>query len=358
MSIHRGRLRTLTVVLLGLALILGCSTDHILGPSGQTASNGLDLSADPLHIVIDTRDPATPTDPNHGNEQYGQSVLLVLATDPDSGKVQPNHPVTLTASAGLLDSQGAQLMTDTTGKVTDTLRVYVSDPDTIHVTVTDGTRTTTIDVTKFVEGPPVADAGPDQTVQCSGEVTLDGSASSDPDNDITLYEWFEHFGTPEQVSLGQGKTVAVTLPVGEHLITLRVTDAEGDTSTDEVVVTVEDTEPPILNLSVTPSSLWPPNHKMVHVTVTPNIDECGTSTVTLESVTSNEPDNSQGDGNTSNDIQGAEEGSADYDFDLRAERSGPGSGRVYTITYRIVDDAGLTTTATTHVVVPHDQGKK
>jgi hypothetical protein len=258
----------------------------------------------------------------------------------------------------VLASQGTPLVTDTTGQVTDTLRVFESDPDTIHVTVTDGTRTTTIDVTKIVLGPPVANAGPDQVVQCSGEVTLDASASTDPDNDITLYQWFEHFGLPEQVLLGEGKSVDVNLPVGEHVITLRVTDAVGDTSTDEVEVTVEDTEAPILNLSVTPSSLWPPNHKMVHVTVTPNVDECGSSTVILESVTSNEPDNGQGDGNTSGDIQGVEEGTADFGFDLRAERSGGGSGRVYTITYSVVDAGGLTTTATTHVVVPHDQGKK
>lgn len=357
MSAHRVRLRILTVVLLGLALIFGCSKDNILGVSRQDESNGLNLSATPTHIVIDTRDPNTPTDPNHGNERYGQSVLLVVATDPDSSKPQPLLPITLTVSAGVLASQGT-LTTDTTGKVTDTLRVFQSDPDTIHVTVSDGTRTTTIDVTKIVLGPPVANAGPDQVVQCGEEVTLDGSASTDPDNDIALYEWFEHFEQPEQVLLGTGESIEITLPAGEHVITLRVMDAVGDTSIDEVVVNVEDAEPPILNLSVSPSRLWPPNHKMVHVTVTPNVDECGSSTVTLESVTSNEPDNGQGDGNTSNDIQGVEEGTADFGFDLRAERSGGGSGRVYTILYRIVDEAGLETTATTRVVVPHDQGKK
>ena len=367
---HRAGLRSVSLALLGLALTFGCSTDHrantgqrLLGVSGlhATAENGLTLTADPMTIVIDPNNPETPTDPNHGNERYGRSVLHVAATDAN-GAPQPLLEVTFATSAGVLTSGAEPLKTDAAGLVTDTLTVYESDPDLIHVSVTDGTRLTKLDVTKIVAAPPVANAGPDQTVPCTGgasaQVTLDAGASTDPNNDITLYEWFEHFGTPEQVLLDKGKSVEVVLPLGEHVITLRVTDATGNTSTDEVVVNVVDTSPPVVELNVTPSSLWPPNHKLVHVTATVDVHECQPFTVTLESVTSNEPDNGQGDGDTSGDIQGADLGNADYDFDLRAERAGGGSGRVYTITYRIVDAGGLATTATAHVSVPHDQGKR
>ncbi len=55
---------------------------------------------------------------------------------------------------------------------------------------------------------------------------------------------------------------------------------------------------------------------------------------------------------TVNDIQDVELGSLDVEFGLRAERSGAGDGRVYTVVYRAVDDAGNQTTATSFVTVP------
>jgi endo-1,4-beta-xylanase len=57
----------------------------------------------------------------------------------------------------------------------------------------------------------------------------------------------------------------------------------------------------------------------------------------------------------SNDIQEAAFGTDDREFLLRAERSGLGNGRVYTITYQAKDASGNTTVASTQVVVPHDR---
>lgn len=45
----------------------------------------------------------------------------------------------------------------------------------------------------------------------------------------------------------------------------------------------------------------------------------------------------------------------DTSFSLRAARSGAGSGRIYTITYTVTDQAGNETVAVTQVNVPHDQ---
>ncbi len=76
--------------------------------------------------------------------------------------------------------------------------------------------------------------------------------------------------------------------------------------------------------------------------------------MSLVSVTSNEPDNGKGDGNTVDDIVVVD----DFKYMLRAERSGGGSGRIYTITYLATDSCDNSATATTTVTVPHSKGKK
>ena len=85
---------------------------------------------------------------------------------------------------------------------------------------------------------PVADAGPDQTVPDSDDsgsesVTLDGSGSSDPDGSISSYEWSE-----DGTQIATGATPTVNLATGSHTITLKVTDNEGATDSDDVVITV------------------------------------------------------------------------------------------------------------------------
>jgi hypothetical protein len=90
-----------------------------------------------------------------------------------------------------------------------------------------------------VNAPPVANAGADQTVtDDDGDgvalVTLDGSASSDPDGTIVSYEWRE--GT---TVIGFGATLSVWLPVGAHTLTLEVKDDAGASGTDSAVVTVK-----------------------------------------------------------------------------------------------------------------------
>ena len=114
--------------------------------------------------------------------------------------------------------------------------------------------------------------------------------------------------------------------------------------------------PPSISMSLSPSALWPPNHKLVdiHATVTIAADD-DTPSIKLLSITSSEPDNGLGDGDKPNDIQEATFGTADFDFKLRAERSGTGQGRKYTITYEVTDSWGNRAQAKGNVLVPHDQ---
>jgi len=204
--------------------------------------------------------------------------------------------------------------------------------------------------------PPVANAGPDQVIElasCDGaEADLDGSASADPDGDALTYIWTWDGGSAE------GPNPVVSLPVGTTVITLDVDDGKGATSSDTVKVSINDTTAAALNVSVSPSVLWPPNHRMVKVTpkVTVN-DICVPKTkVELLSVTSSEPDiNVQG-------LDGAQKSRGDYPNDivinpdgtisLRAERSEFGNGRIYSITFVATDLSGNKTTGTAQVVVP------
>ena len=117
-----------------------------------------------------------------------------------------------------------------------------------------------------------------------------------------------------------------------------------------------DTEPPtISSVTASPNVLWPANHKMVPVTVTVvAFDNTEVTSCRILSVTSSEPDNGLGDGDTAFDIQTT----GDLSLLLRAERSGKGNGRTYTITVKCQDEVGNASTGTVTVTVPRDQGKK
>jgi len=85
--------------------------------------------------------------------------------------------------------------------------------------------------------PPVADAGPDQTVTDADNdgvatVTLDGSASTD-DGSIVSYQWHEG-----EIPVGSGQFPVLDLGVWQHVLTLTVTDDDGLTDIDTVTIEV------------------------------------------------------------------------------------------------------------------------
>jgi hypothetical protein len=151
-------------------------------------------------------------------------------------------------------------------------------------------------------------------------------------------------------------TVRLPAGGGNHIVVLAV-DASGNRSSAVVNVTVNDAEPPQLTLTASPAVLWPPNHKLVPVTITvtatDNVDQA--PLIQLVSVTSSEPDSGTENGDEPGDIQGAALGTDDRSVLLRAERYGNGPGRTYTLTYRATDRAGNVTERQVTVVVPHDQ---
>jgi hypothetical protein len=108
---------------------------------------------------------------------------------------------------------------------------------------------------------PVAAAGFDQSgVACTspagGLVTLDGSGSTDPDFDVLTYTWTGPF--PEGGGRVTGVNPVVTLPLGgPHTVVLTVEDPGGRSDVDGVLITVEDTVPPLLTLMASSIEVGP-----------------------------------------------------------------------------------------------------
>jgi hypothetical protein len=218
-------------------------------------------------------------------------------------------------------------------------------------------------VTNF---PPTVTCPEASEVECTSH---DGTplelvaAVADPDGDPLIVVWtIDGVAQPEILVPSGGVTTAAEVPIsvdlglGEHTVSVAVTDGVAVAVSCESTVTVVDTTAPVISSVVpNPATLWPPNHKMktVKVAVVAE-DACGEVTTRVVQVTSNEPPNGDGDGNTSPDwtISG------DGKLQLRAERSGGGSGRIYTITVEATDEAGNSSTGTTEVTVPHSKAKK
>ena len=146
-----------------------------------------------------------------------------------------------------------------------------------------------------------------------------------------------------------------SFPVGTTPVTC--TSTAGPTCSFNV--TVNDAEAPVITTggSVT---LWPPSHlyRTINVndlvtSVTDNCDSSiGVDDVVITSVSSDEAENGNSDGNTTNDIVIAGDCKS---VQLRAERMGSGNGRVYVITLKVTDSEGNISTATVTVTVPHSQ---
>jgi hypothetical protein len=158
---------------------------------------------------------------------------------------------------------------------------------------------------------------------------------------------------PETTVAGQQTSVEIGAE-GVTTLTFFAIDNAGNTEQAQILTIRVDQTAPTLSCTVTPNQLSPPNHKLIAVGASVALSDALSSPAgfSLVSVTSSEPDNGLGDGDTARDIQGFAAGTPDTRGLLRAERSGIGSGRTYTLTYEGLDTAGNSARCALTVAVP------
>ncbi len=178
---------------------------------------------------------------NAGTDQtVNEGVVVTLdgsaSSDPD------NNTLTYSWTA----PTGITLNSTTAAKPTFTAPEVMTDQNyTFSLIVNDGTVNSTADqviiTVKQVNKAPVANAGTDQTVNEGVVVTLDGSASSDPDNNTLTYSWT----APTGITLNSTTATKPTFTAPEvmtdqnYTFTLIVNDGTVNSTADQVIITVK-----------------------------------------------------------------------------------------------------------------------
>jgi hypothetical protein len=211
------------------------------------------------------------------------------------------------------------------------------DPGVANAATSDGT-----DIGAFEQQPNC-------TLTCPGDITVD--------NDLDECGAIVTYDEPSGDGCG---TVTCDHPSGSFFdvgeTTVTCTSTAGPSCSFKV--TVDDAQAP--GITTTTKTLWSPDHTYstfnVSDLVTSVSDNCdanvGVSSVVIVSASSDEPDDANADGMTTNDIVIAPDCKS---IQLRAERKGDGNGRVYIVTFKVTDASGNVSTATAKVTVPHAQ---
>ena len=142
--------------------------------------------------------------------------------------------------------------------------------------------------------------------------------------------------------------VMFTTEGADQVASASFTDLAGNTATASATVNIDKTAPVLLGLPVA-CELSPPNHEMVDVATLRGVDGLSGVAGLAVTATSDEPDDGLGDGDASPDI--AVDGGQ---VRLRAERSGTGRGRTYTISASATDVAGNVARGSATCFVPHN----
>src|SRR5262245_5805622 len=127
----------------------------------------------------------------------------------------------------------------------------------------------------------------------------------------------------------------------------------GDGCSPLCLLEVPNLPPVCTDAFASPDSLWPPNHKLVPISIDGVTDPDGDPVaITVVDVAQDEPVDASDNGGTCGDAAGVGTGNVA----VRSERSGGGDGRVYHIAFRAADPLGAFCTGEVVVCVRHDNG--
>jgi uncharacterized protein (DUF2141 family) len=220
---------------------------------GVTDNNGA-TDADSVVVSVSAAPPPPNIPPvaRAGNDQYIQLPTNSVAFD---GSASTDADGTITAYAWSKISGPAQYSIATANNAGTAINNLVAGTYFFRLVVTDNNGATDADTVGVIVAPappppnipPTANAGSDQSIQLpANSVTFNGSASSDPDGTITGYAW-SYVSGPAQYTIANASNVSASvsnLVAGTYSFRLVVTDNNGATNADTVVVTVAPAPPP------------------------------------------------------------------------------------------------------------------
>lgn len=334
-------------------------------PDNETAvpNDGVDLVNPDLDNLVDTPPPAERYSYVHeGNAQNLDHVIVNQALINSTSARRIEHP--------RIDADYPE-----TERNNPATAIRVSDHDPAVAYLTFLPPSVDLSISKEASPEPVV-TGSNVTYT----ITVTNNSTLDPALDVVVNDTLDpalsfvscnapgglcgatgnnHMVNFPSIPAGESRTVTLVATVSCSLanntvinnsatVSSSTADPDSDNNSDSAATTASNPPPVISGASVDKPVLSVPNHKMVAVAVNYNVsDNCGGVTTAL-SVSSNEQVNGTGDGDTSPDWQVIDT----HNVLLRAERSGDGTGRIYTITITATDSGGNTSTQTITVSVP------
>ncbi|MBE1301423.1 MAG: YHYH protein [Alteromonadaceae bacterium] len=209
-----------------------------------------DSTVDRVRIIVSESDDETNNAPvaNAGGDQTvetGSTVTLDGSTSSD----EDGDALTYSWSFASTPSGSSASLSSSTSS-SPSFTADVDGTYVVQLTVNDGTTDSSVDQvtitaqTTASNGAPTANAGSDQSITLGSAVSLDGSASSDPDGDTLSYSWSitsSPSGSSATIQSSTTANASITPDVeGSYVISLVVNDGSVDSDADSMTITVSD----------------------------------------------------------------------------------------------------------------------
>lgn len=235
------------------------------------------------------------------------------------------------------------------------------DSYTVVITADDGkggVATTTFSVTVTNVNPSITGITVPPTVALGSTANVSATFTDPGILDTHSCTWYWGNGSTSAGTVSSHTCTGSKnyMAAGEYTVSVIVTDDNGGSGQGTAATSIKVAAASSVSFSGMPGegcTLWPPNKKMVQVATIKAAAPGGIAPGSFKVTgTSNEPQDAK-----QPDIAIAPVAGGGFTVQLRADRLGTGTGRIYTITATAKDLAGNTATATSICRVPHDQGK-